>query len=220
MAEKEVVRDERRLLLIRAGAAAGIVVAMLIGLALWERSNRTDEEEVRAPSKIAAPATIGIREITPESAPVAPETATSAPEPEASVPAGGVNEAAEETRGVESLPGPAAPRAARTPAPATTTDKSHLTLRAEGQQQPATIQHLPAGQKPPPGKAFVLQVGVFSNPNNAEDLRAKLALAGIPVMLETRVQVGPFKTRDEVVQAQSKLKALGMERGQLMLVKP
>jgi DedD protein len=205
MAEKEVVRDQRRSLLIRAGAAAGIVVAMLIGLALWERSNR-DEEEAPAPSKIAAPATIGIREITPESAPVAPE-------PEASAP---VNEAAEETRGVESLPGP---RAARTPAPATTTEKSHLSLRAEGLQQPA-IQHPPAGQTPPPGKAFVLQVGVFMNPNNAEDLRAKLALAGIPVMLETRVQVGPFKTRDEVAAAQSKLKALGLEHGQVMLVKP
>jgi DedD protein len=34
---------------------------------------------------------------------------------------------------------------------------------------------------------------------------------GVPSTLETRVQVGPFKTRQEAEAAQAKLKALGIE---------
>ncbi len=64
---------------------------------------------------------------------------------------------------------------------------------------------------PPRGLAgFLLQAGVFSSPQRAEELHAKLVLSGIPSTLETRVQVGPFKTRQEAEAAQQKLKALGV----------
>jgi DedD protein len=42
-------------------------------------------------------------------------------------------------------------------------------------------------------------------------LHAKLSLAGIPSTLEARVQVGPFKTRQEAEAARAKLKGLGIE---------
>jgi len=36
-------------------------------------------------------------------------------------------------------------------------------------------------------------------------------LSGVPSTLETRVQVGPFRTRHEAELAQAKLKELGVE---------
>ena len=58
---------------------------------------------------------------------------------------------------------------------------------------------------------FVLQAGVFYSPQRAEELHAKLILSGVPSTLETRVQVGPFRTRQEAEAAQAKLKSLGVE---------
>lgn len=63
---------------------------------------------------------------------------------------------------------------------------------------------------------FILQVGVFSNPGNAEELRNKLRQAGIPTQLETRVQVGPFASKEEAVKAQERLKKLGIGGGMLL----
>jgi len=58
---------------------------------------------------------------------------------------------------------------------------------------------------------FLLQAGVFTSPQRAEELHAKLTLSGVPSTLETRVQVGPFSTRQEAEAAQAKLKELGVE---------
>lgn len=58
---------------------------------------------------------------------------------------------------------------------------------------------------------FLLQAGVFSSVQRAEELHARLTLSGVPSTLETRVQVGPFKTRHEAEAAQAKLKELGVE---------
>jgi DedD protein len=58
---------------------------------------------------------------------------------------------------------------------------------------------------------FLLQAGVFSSTQRAEELHAKLALSGVPSTLETRVQVGPFRSKQEAEAAQAKLKELGVE---------
>ena len=52
---------------------------------------------------------------------------------------------------------------------------------------------------------------MFSSVQRAEELHARLTLSGVPSSLETRVQVGPFKTKQEAEAAQSKLKELGVE---------
>lgn len=62
----------------------------------------------------------------------------------------------------------------------------------------------------PTPKAFEVQLGVFSDPENAKQLQAKLAAAGIPAHLETRLQVGPFQNRAEADAARDKIKALGI----------
>ena len=66
---------------------------------------------------------------------------------------------------------------------------------------------------PTANRQFALQLGVFNNLANAEDLRAKLELHGIPSTIEARVQVGPFSSRDEIDAARAKLKALGIDSG-------
>jgi DedD protein len=68
--------------------------------------------------------------------------------------------------------------------------------------------------QPPPPRLFygyALQAGVFSDPRRAEELHAKLTLEGIPSTIEARVEVGPFKTREEAEAARAKMKALGID---------
>lgn len=58
----------------------------------------------------------------------------------------------------------------------------------------------------------LLQLGVFSDINQAEDLRAKLGTSGLPSTLSTgtHVFVGPFSTQEEADAARAKLKELGL----------
>ncbi len=63
---------------------------------------------------------------------------------------------------------------------------------------------------------FTVQLGVFSNPGNAEALQKRLKRAGIPAQLETRVQVGPFKSKEEAARVQEKLKKIGMDAGMMV----
>jgi DedD protein len=65
-------------------------------------------------------------------------------------------------------------------------------------------------------KRFLVQVGVFSNHANAEELVTKLQAAGIPAQIESRVQVGPFASRAEADAARAKLKAMGIDDGLLV----
>ena len=64
---------------------------------------------------------------------------------------------------------------------------------------------------PRPLFGYALQAGVFADPQRAEDLHARLMLAGIPSSVEARVRVGPFKTRQEADAARDKLKAMGID---------
>jgi DedD protein len=89
-------------------------------------------------------------------------------------------------------------------------------VRAPRQAAPASR---PLTQPPGQTSVFLLQMGVFNNPVNAEELRAKLELNGIPSQIESRVQVGPFKNRQEAEQMREKLKQLGMETGMLVATK-
>lgn len=78
-------------------------------------------------------------------------------------------------------------------------------------------QPAPAVQaKPQPApvrlfSGYTLQAGVFTNTQRAEELYAKLQLNGIPATLETRVSVGPFKTREEADAAREKMRELGID---------
>jgi DedD protein len=83
-----------------------------------------------------------------------------------------------------------------------------------------TAPHAPASrpltQAAESARRFLLQVGVFSNHANAEELLARLHEAGIPAQIESRVQVGPFASRQEAEAVRAKLKTLGIDDGMLV----
>lgn len=86
---------------------------------------------------------------------------------------------------------------------------------------PVRIVEAPMPQPPASPRlfsAYVLKAGVFTDVRRAEELHARLTLNGIPSTLEARVQVGPFKSRDEAVAAQEKLQKLGVDA--LLLMPP
>lgn len=68
---------------------------------------------------------------------------------------------------------------------------------------------------------FVLRLHAFSDVATAEDLRAKLNALKIPssISVEAKVQVGPFKSREEAEAARAKLKELGIYGGELVTLK-
>jgi len=113
----------------------------------------------------------------------------------------------------------AAPATPRVPA----TSSAAATAPPLAPAQPAVARHAPPSRPlsrlAESSSQYVLQLGVFSNLANAEELRARLELAGVPAHLEARVQVGPFATREEAAQAQEKIRALGLEPGLVVAVK-
>lgn len=69
-------------------------------------------------------------------------------------------------------------------------------------RQPAAKPRLAAGR--------YVQVGVFTHPANAAELKAKLEAQGIPVVVAARIQVGPFKGKQEAEAMREKLKEMGL----------
>ncbi|MBI3095901.1 MAG: SPOR domain-containing protein [Rhodocyclales bacterium] len=68
---------------------------------------------------------------------------------------------------------------------------------------------------------FALRLHAFSDVATAEELRAKLDALKIPssISVEAKVQVGPFKSREEAEAARAKLKELGIYGGALVTLK-
>jgi DedD protein len=118
---------------------------------------------------------------------------------------------------------------ARHAAPAASTPGAPVAAPATSTYSPPVERRPPAEQAPVPRvpesfaetrealapprlfSGYALQAGVFSDPRLAEELHARLTLNGIPSTLETRVQVGPFKSREEAEAARLKMKALGID---------
>lgn len=165
------------------------------------------------PEVPAAPASRDAsRPATPESRPV---PAKPLPRPEGL-------ETRPPTRSTASVPRTPSPRAAEVPGPveAPTYPPGYSAepprKAVDAAPSARVVQVQPAPPVLPPSvqrlfSGFLLQAGVFTSPQRAEELHAKLTLSGVPSTLETRVQVGPFRTRQEAEAAQEKLRQLGVE---------
>ena len=77
--------------------------------------------------------------------------------------------------------------------------------------EPAVAASQPVAPAPRVLSGHRLQSGVLPDARRAEELQARLAEAGIPAQLETRLQVGPFRTRAEAEAAHRRMQALGIE---------
>jgi len=88
-------------------------------------------------------------------------------------------------------------------------EKLAAPAKAAEAYRPASAK-IAAKPAPATGKAYVVQVGVFMSPANAQALQQQLVKAGIPAHTETRVQLGPFQDRREAETALAKVKKLGV----------
>ena len=208
----------------RIGVAVVLLAVAIGGLALLSRhkpesqieeaQSQKQESVSSGESKPAGPAPESPAQINSAQQepppPPAPETPTEPPPPPPVV-----NQLPPEPSHSAS---PATPRSVTT-APAKTLEKP---TPAPAPAQPVTTEK-PLVEKSPPAKpaaasakaepaprAFMVQVGVFTDMDNARQLQAKLTEHGIPSHTETKLQLGPFNTKAEADAAQVKLKALGM----------
>ncbi len=210
----------------RMAVAGVLIVALLGGLALFDALN-TPEKPAPAPVAVLPPppepkpAEAAKPEEKAEPGDEAKNEAGAEPaaEPErtesAAAPALRVPRERPLTKPAEARP--AMMRPSEPPAPPSVAEETGRIAR------PPVAAHAPASRPltraAEAGKRFLLQLGVFNNVANAEELRAKLELNGIPSQIEARVQVGPFASRQEAEEARQKLAALGLEPGVVMATK-
>lgn len=106
---------------------------------------------------------------------------------------------------------PPGPGPKKTPAPATQVSPAPATQKplVPAQATPAPAVAAPKPATPPPA-GYVVQFGVFGNPQNALQLVEKLKQAGIDAQTETRVQLPTFKTKAEAEAALVKMREKGL----------
>ena len=210
----------KRKLAWRMGVAGLMIVALLGGLALFDHLSTPSEPEPSAP-QFTEPVPVAKKVITQPVTPAEPAPPPEAPKvaatPEASAPP--VDKSVPRAE-------PSSRPAAAHPAPARTTSSAGQTVaRPAPSSQPRVAATAPSREPaavalpPAPPRLFsgyALQAGVFSDPRRAEELNAKLILEGIPSTIEARVQVGPFKSKEEAEAARLKMKALGIDAVMLL----
>ncbi len=208
MADQAVADEEqvaKRRALRGLAAALGLVGIAIVGFGVLQRYSETPKATPGSPGSeppaIAAlppPKPIA----PPANAPGAPATAEAPALPPPPPPA---------VQAHPELPARDPSKAAHPVAPA---DRS---AAAEDAAPAATGTAAANGSAPPPavaagkpGPGFVVQLGMFTSVDNAVALQNRLREQGVPVFLETRVIVGPFRDRAEADAAQRKLKELGV----------
>ena len=200
--ELELKRRGRRRLI---GAVALGLLAIVFLPMIFDREPRragqamkTQDIEVLVPSKegqVALPA--------PAAAPVVVATAPALP---AAVPEASKEAASPQTASVAPAPAPAPVKEAAkvTPKVVAKADKPSKSVAA------------PSADK----TGFVVQLGVFSDADNANQVIAKVKESGLAVYTEkipiksgnaTRVRVGPFATRDKADAALAQVKLAGAD---------
>lgn len=170
-------------------------------------------EKVEAPGEAPPPPTVDAQ--TPTVVEVKPESHVGAKLPAANVkPAVSVPPPPTPQAVPEATTAPSnrlAPQRAAAPVEAAPAKPSARIVEARSAPGPAPAPAVVPPSAPRLFSGFLLQAGVFSSTQRAEELHARLTLSGVPSTLETRVQVGPFRTRHEAELAQAKLKELGVE---------
>ncbi len=218
----------KKKLLSRIAVAGVVILGLLGGLAVFDVLNKpqapTMPKMATAPIESPAPAESAKPEGHSQVAGQKEETAAAVPER--------TEDAVSQLPAGKPLTLPATPRAAsiKPPPPAVVPPKPDLRheLAKALPERGAPVATPPASAAAPAAaskpfaeavegaKRFLVQVGVFSNHANAEELRGKLQAAGIPAQIESRVQVGPFATRAEADAARAKLKGMGIDDGLLV----
>ena len=203
----------RRSLLKRVGVAAVLVVVLLAALMLFDGQSGWDEQRVAPVARVEPP-------VKPIEQPTEPAVVDVAEQADvAAVPEDTETPISRPRADERPLTMPArAQNAAMRPAEPAATPKPDAVRDIARAVPPKEVATMPTASRPiaqatESSRHFQLQMGVFNNLANAEELKTRLEAAGVPAHIEARVQVGPFASRREAEQAREKLKSLGMEPG-------
>jgi DedD protein len=192
--------------LVRLAIAGGVTALALAGL-WW-----LDRQGQEAPATTQAPPKPIVHAPPPEPLPP-PAEAMEPTAPEAATPA----EAGAEVAAPAEAPPPPAAQARPAPPPPQVSNEVALPARPAQaipyKSEPPPMPAKPeAGPMPPPRAGeYVVQMGVFSNPDNAQELVRRLKAQGIRAYAETRVHVGPFLNRQEAEKARAEMLRLGFK---------
>ncbi len=215
----------KRKLAWRMGIAGLMIVALLGGLALFDRLAAGPDETEPAPPRFTEPVPVPKKSATQALGTVVPAPGEGTEKPGASVP-----ESTEAPTG-RSAALPPVREGAANPAAGHVRQAAHAAPSAgRGEQRgnqataagtPASTPEAPAANAPAgpaqpavaprPLSGYTLQAGIFADPRRAEDVLARLAQEGIPATLETRVLVGPFRNRGEAESARATMRMMGID---------
>jgi DedD protein len=193
--------------------AAVLVVALLAALMLFDGQSGRDEQRVAPVARVEPP-------VKPIEQPTEPAVVDVVEQADvAAVPEDTETPISRPRADERPLTMPArAQNAAMRPAEPAATPKPDAVRDIARAVPPKEVATMPTASRPiaqatESSRHFQLQMGVFNNLANAEELKTRLEAAGVPAHIEARVQVGPFASRREAEQAREKLKSLGMEPG-------
>jgi DedD protein len=210
-AEYRLDPELRQRLIKRVAMAAVAIAALLGGLALIDQYSMAPPTAHPTP-----PVTKPTPSKPPEAAPTPP-----APQVEPTV-ATPVTSEQTSAPVLVTVPGAAAKAVGKpttgAPSGVTLPGKVAVSENDRPTAKPAAV-HADAAVTEAGPKQFVFQMGIFNDVANAQRLDEKLKAGGVPSRIEARVQVGPFKTREEAEAARKKLSQLGISPGILIPVK-
>lgn len=208
------LRAKRRLI----GAALLVVVGVVVFPLVFETQPRPipvdlpisiPKKDAVAPLAVPAPVAVASEPAAPASAVAEP-----APEPASSVKPAPTAKAASAPRAAEKAAtkpeDKPTPKAAGKPSDA---EAARIQALLDGKDSPRKADAAPAGQR------FIVQVGAFSDPKAAQDMRHKVEKLGLKTyaqQVETaegvrvRVRVGTFSSREDATKAAAKLHAAGL----------
>lgn len=211
----------RKRLLSRMAVAGVVILGLLGGLAVFDVLNKPQAPAL--PKMAAAPIESPVVSEPGKQA----ETAKDDPKDDVAAEPERAETVMESPKSAKPLTLPATPRTASIKPPLPSVAPAKPDVRQEiakvipertatAAAPAASPAAKPLAQVVESAKRFLVQVGVFSNHANAEELVTKLQAAGIPAQIESRVQVGPFASRAEADAARAKLKGMGIDDGLLV----
>lgn len=220
--QQEEQRKLRKQLIWRLSIAV-VLVACVLGTLAWLEHKPNQAATITRDSSVRiAPRATTTPELAPATTASSPESviastpeaeisSTPTPEPSASPTP---NASVTAFTGLPAEPYlPAVPKSslAATATPIPLAIEIDKTIKQPTSSQSKVVLAQPYPRPVSSNSGYTVQAGVFLHASNAENMLRQVQSAGIPAYLETRVQIGPFKSQQEADAAVKKLRKLGLE---------
>lgn len=203
--------------LVRLALAGSVTLAALAGLWWLDQPDKpppvvkpavpkpivsAPQPEPEPPAVVEEPAGEPVPEVPVQAA---PPTSTSPSVPDTAV-------ARQPVRLATAPPPPRVTNGSELPPPSPARPASPMAARPLIQADAPAAPPVAQPAQPQPGERdYVVRLGIFANPANAQDLVRRLNEKGVRAYAETRVQVGPFLNRQEAEKARAELARLGIK---------